>query len=112
MIATICGYVGTVGLIFMLLPQLHHIYKTKDASGTAWGFIALQYVVSINYIVYGVSLHALPIIISNGGNLISVLCITGCKLTYDDPTVQEKNDSDKPSDHPLEYDGMYGTTEL
>ena len=92
MITDICGYVGTAGLICLLLPQLYHVYQTKDASGTAWGFIGLQYVVSVNYIVYGTAINAMPIVISNACNLVTVMGITACKLLYTTPPASQKND--------------------
>ena len=90
LVETICGYVGTAGLICLLLPQLYHVYRTKDASGTAWGFIGLQYVVSVNYVVYGASIQATPIVISNACNLVSVVGITACKLMYTTPNASHE----------------------
>lgn len=107
MIADICGYVGTAGLICLLLPQLYHVYTTKDASGTAWGFIGLQYVVSVNYIVYGMAIHATPIVISNACNLTTVVGITVCKLMYATP-VPQKNDAEKSLSQLSEFGGSYG----
>jgi MtN3 and saliva related transmembrane protein len=92
MFETVCGYIGTAGLICILLPQLHHIYKTKDASGTAWGFISLNYVVSVNYIIYGASLSAYPIVLSNACNLLVVICITYFKISYAKKIAQIDNE--------------------
>ena len=91
MFETICGYVGTAGLICLLLPQLYHVYTTKDASGTTWGFIGLQYVVSVNYVVYGTSINATPVVIANACNLVTVMGITACKLIYVIPPVHQEN---------------------
>ena len=82
LVETFCGYMGTVGLICLLVPQLYHVYSTKNASGTAWGFIGLQYLVSVNYIVYGYAIHATPIIISNACNLASTIGLTYFKVSY------------------------------
>jgi uncharacterized protein with PQ loop repeat len=111
LVETICGYVGTAGLICLLLPQLYHVYRTKDASGTAWGFIGLQYVVSVNYIVYGTAIDATPIVISNACNLVSVVGITACKLIYTTPPASQKND-DMDDIHPRPSDGRYGSIEV
>lgn len=108
LVETICGYVGTAGLICLLLPQFYHVYKTKDASGTAWGFIGLQYVVSVNYIVYGSAIHATPIVISNACNLATVVGITACKLIYVAP--QKKDGVVDESD--LSFADRYGSIDV
>lgn len=105
LVETICGYVGTAGLICLLLPQFYHVYKTKDASGTAWGFIGLQYVVSVNYIVYATAIHATPMIISNACNLTTTIGLTACKLIYVTPEKKSNVVDDSSFD-------QYGSVEV
>ena len=55
-IELVCGYIGSICLVCLLLPQIKHILETKDASGTTWGFIGIELIISSTYIVYGVSI--------------------------------------------------------
>ena len=81
-IELICGYVGSFFLSCLLLPQIKHILRTKDASGTTWGFLWIEYVICTNYIVYGFSINALPIIISNSIILLEASFVVFLKYKY------------------------------
>tara|TARA_B110000305_G_C19065193_1_gene458986 strand:+ start:253 stop:567 length:315 start_codon:yes stop_codon:yes gene_type:complete len=78
----ICGYVGSTMLVFLLIPQIKHILHTKDASGTTWGFIGIEIVISSTYVVYGLSLEALPIILSNSIILLESFVVVWLKILY------------------------------
>ncbi len=47
------GYVGASLVAFMLLPQILHTRRQKDASGIAWPFAIAQMAISACFSVYG-----------------------------------------------------------
>jgi uncharacterized protein with PQ loop repeat len=81
-IPLILGYMGSIGLVTMLIPQILHIVNTKDGSGMTWQFIILQYYVTLCFTFYGLSINALPVILSNMVVCFQNIIITRLKLKY------------------------------
>ena len=81
-IPLILGYAGTLGLVTMLVPQIQHILKSKDSSGTTWAFICIQLYVCICFLFYGISISAYPVIVSNGILFFQNLLLARLKVKY------------------------------
>lgn len=61
------GYVGTCILGITLAPQVYNTYVVnKSAAGISIGYLTLQLLANILFIIYAFYLNSLPIIISNG----------------------------------------------
>lgn len=61
----IIGYIGSflIGIIF--IPQIIHIYKTKEVSAISYYTQIISILSSIFMLVYGYLIYSLPIILCN-----------------------------------------------
>ena len=74
----IFGYLGATCLTITLLPQIYHTIKTKKVDDISFGFIALQIITCILFLIYGIRLKEKPLIIANslvGIQIIIFLCL-------------------------------------
>ena len=62
----ILGYIGSGFLGVSLIPQVYKTYSTKNAENLSIIYIILQLITNVIFIVYGIYLHAVPIILCNG----------------------------------------------
>lgn len=86
----IFGYIATCSLTLMMLPQVIHTYKTKDAKSISWMFLVLESITGICFTVYGLgvlkdtdTLTALPILISNPISFALTFLVSLMKYKYD-----------------------------
>ena len=82
MIAEVFGYLGAAFLTFTLIPQLYHTVKTKKVQDISYGFITLQILTCILFLIYGILLKEKPIIIANSIVFIQLIIFLGLKLKY------------------------------
>lgn len=99
----IFGYCGSVTLTFMLIPQLIHTYRVKDASNLDWTFLALQFLSALFGLIYGIGVYretdlitALPIFVQNPSVLISTIILIYMKFIYDKKKVIEVDSPPPP----------------
>ncbi len=76
------GYVAATLTTISFAPQAWLTYRTKDASGVSLGMYTVFTVGVSLWLLYGLSLGALPIVIANGVTLIFAFLILGMKLNY------------------------------
>ena len=76
------GYLGATCLTVSLIPQLVHTVKTKKVSDISYGFISLQILTCILFLIYGIMLLENPLIIANGIVLGQLIIFLGLKLKY------------------------------
>jgi MtN3 and saliva related transmembrane protein len=76
------GYCGATCLTISLIPQLVHTLKTKRVSDISYGFISLQILTCILFLIYGILLLEKPLIIANGIVLFQLLIFLGLKIKY------------------------------
>tara|TARA_B110000967_G_C18779202_1_gene507348 strand:- start:839 stop:1102 length:264 start_codon:yes stop_codon:yes gene_type:complete len=81
-VAETFGYLGATCLTISLIPQLIHTIKTKRVSDISYGFISLQILTCILFLIYGVMLLENPLIIANGVVLVQLLIFLGLKIKY------------------------------
>ena len=81
-VAETFGYLGAACLTITLIPQLVHTTKTQRVSDISYGFISLQIITCILFLIYGIMLLEKPLIIANGIVLIQVLIFLGLKIKY------------------------------
>jgi len=70
------GYTGSFLISINLIPQVYHIYKTKNADSISTVSILLSILSAIIMIVYGICIYKIPIIISNSA-IFLFFCIIG-----------------------------------
>ena len=71
MLEEVFGYIGTVLLSILLIPQVYQVYTTRKCDQISLYFLILQNLVCICWIIYGILLIAPPLIIANS---IAELC--------------------------------------
>jgi MtN3 and saliva related transmembrane protein len=81
-IAETFGYCGAACLTISLIPQLVHTIKTKRVSDISYGFIGLQILTCILFLIYGIMLLENPLIIANGIVLLQLLLFLGLKIKF------------------------------
>jgi MtN3 and saliva related transmembrane protein len=82
MIKDIIGYIGATCLTITLLPQLYKTYKEKSANDISYGFIALNLLTCILFLIYGILLKEIPIILANVILLIQNIILLFLKKNY------------------------------
>ena len=78
----IVGYLGAGCLTITLLPQLYHTIKTKKVDDISFGFIALQIITCILFLIYGIMLKEKPLIIANSLVGIQIIIFLGLKISF------------------------------
>ena len=82
------GMIDSIGLIAGLLtttafiPQVWKIYRTKSGKDISARMISLFTTGLVLWLIYGISLHSLPLILSNALTLVLSLAIIALKIRY------------------------------
>jgi len=71
----IIGYIGTLFISMMFVPQVYHIYKNKQVTGISYQSQFMSIISSIIMLIYGTLLGSIPIMISNSCVMLCVLII-------------------------------------
>ena len=64
-IGQIFGYVGTVFSFFLFMPQVRHVYKTKDTYSINKCYLNLEVIGSSIKLIYAILIEEYPLIISS-----------------------------------------------
>lgn len=84
----IIGYLGSIMLGILLIPQVFTTYKTKQVEGISSLFLYFELVTVALWIIYGIgfiiedNIDGLPIIIANTALLINVIILLIMKHIY------------------------------
>ena len=78
----IFGYLGAFFLTVTLIPQLILTFRSKKTDDISYGFIALQIITCIFFLIYGILLEAMPLILANSTVLTQLLLLGILKLKY------------------------------
>ena len=79
---TILGLVAGALTTIAFLPQLFKTWKSKSAKDVSLETLAIFSLGVFLWLIYGIYLHALPIILANLLTLIFNLIILGLKIKY------------------------------
>ncbi|HEY9782322.1 MAG TPA: SemiSWEET transporter [Leptolyngbyaceae cyanobacterium] len=79
---TILGLVAGALTTIAFLPQLFKTWKSKSAKDVSLETLAIFSFGVLLWLIYGIYLHALPIILANLLTLIFNLIILGLKIKY------------------------------
>jgi|TARA_Y100000401_G_scaffold103264_1_gene94148 uncharacterized protein with PQ loop repeat len=70
----VCGLVGSAVIVIMFMPEIHHVYKHKDAKAINYNFLHLNLTASILSLVYSFHYNVIPMTITNvSAGLFSLL---------------------------------------
>ena len=78
----IVGAIAAVLTTFSFVPQAWHSFKTRDVSGISLGMYSVFTVGVALWLLYGLLLHAWPLIIANTITLVLALAILVMKLRF------------------------------
>lgn len=76
------GYVAATLTTCSFAPQAWLTFRTKDASGVSLGMYSVFTLGVSLWLLYGLSLGAMPIVIANGITLVFAFAILGMRLIY------------------------------
>lgn len=83
--ASLTDWVGSLAACLTtlsFLPQVWLSFKTRDVSGVSLSMYSVFTVGVALWLVYGLMLHAWPIVIANIVTLVLAVAILGMKLIY------------------------------
>lgn len=84
----VIGYIASVLLSFLLVPQVYTTFKTKKVDGLSSWFLYFEVITTILWITYGIgfllenNLSGLPIVIANTSLFINVIILIVLKQKY------------------------------
>ena len=84
----VCGLVGSVVIVIMFIPEIHHVYKHKDAKAINYNFLHLNLTASILSLVYSFHYNVIPMTITNVSAGIFSIIMYYFKYLYE---LKEKN---------------------
>ena len=76
------GYLGAITLTITLMPQLILTRKTKKVDTLSLGFLLLQLLTCILFLIYGILLNELPLMLANSITSTQGLVLLGMKIKY------------------------------
>lgn len=60
-----CGFLSSVIITLMFVPEVAHVYKNKDAKAINYVFLHLNLLASVLALVYSIYYHIIPMTITN-----------------------------------------------
>ena len=79
---TILGLVAATFTTLSFLPQMMKTWQTKSAKDVSFVMLICFNIGIFLWLIYGISLNALPIILANGVTLVFNLIILWLKIKY------------------------------
>ena len=76
----IFGYIGTIFSFILFMPQVRHVYKTKDTYAINKCYLNLEIISSTLKLIYAILIVEYPLIISSISILTCILLIYIQKL--------------------------------
>mgnify|MGYP005987647269 CR=1 FL=1 len=81
LIAKICGFISSIVICLMFIPEVIHVYKYHDAKAINYGFLHLNLLSSILALVYSVTFNVIPMTITNISSALFSLVLYNYKFT-------------------------------
>lgn len=73
-IIDVCGLLGSIVIVLMFIPEIHHVYKHKDAKAINYSFLHLNLLASSLSLVFSLYYKVIPMLITNiAAGLFSVV---------------------------------------
>jgi len=77
------GLTSSILIAVMFVPQVIHVYKTKDTAAINYTFLGLNMVASSLGLVYSIYFNIVPMIVANMSAGLFSVSLTGMKLIND-----------------------------
>ena len=77
------GLTSSILIAIMFVPQVIHVYKTKDTAAINYTFLGLNMVASSLGLVYSIYFNIVPMIVANMSAGLFSVSLTGMKLIND-----------------------------
>ena len=91
---TIVGFIAGALTTFAFVPQVVHSYQRRSMQGVSWGML-ISFTTGVTlWLVYGLYLHAWPIILANAVTLSLQVPLIVMKLRY--PATRPLDEAAKP----------------
>jgi len=75
------GLVSSILITIMFVPQIVHVYRTKDTDALNYAFLGINIVASVLGLVYSIYYTVIPMIVANtSAGLFSISLITMKRL--------------------------------
>ena len=75
------GLVSSILITIMFVPQIVHVYRTKDTDALNYAFLGINIIASILGLVYSIYYTVIPMIVANtSAGLFSISLITMKRL--------------------------------
>lgn len=78
-----CGLLGSIFIVLMFIPEIHHVYKHKDAKAINYTFLHLNLTASILSLVFSIYYNVIPMTITNIAAGIFTLLMYYFKYLYE-----------------------------
>lgn len=82
LIVNLIGYAATVIGTSLMLPQIVKTFKTKSAKDLSSFTLFLYFLNCLLWGIYGILIHAFPVVLTNSIALIISIMQIGAKLKY------------------------------
>ena len=87
------GLVSSILITIMFVPQVVHVYKTKDTHAINYAFLFINLVASMLGLVYSIYFTVVPMIVANtSAGLFSVSLISMKYLNNNPPVIVNESD--------------------
>ena len=83
-----CGLLGSAFIVVMFIPEIHHVYKHRDAKAINYNFLHLNLTASVLSLVYAFHYTVIPMIITNVAASLFCFLMYYFKQIYE---LKEKN---------------------
>jgi uncharacterized protein with PQ loop repeat len=60
-----CGLLGSIFIVLMFIPEIHHVYKYKDAKAISYSFLHLNLLASGFSLMFSLYYKVIPMLITN-----------------------------------------------
>jgi MtN3 and saliva related transmembrane protein len=77
------GFMAATLTTVALVPQLMRVWRLRSAREISLGMFVMFSVGVTLWLVYGLSVHAMPVVLANAVTLVLSLAILGLKLRFD-----------------------------
>ena len=87
------GLVSSILITIMFVPQVVHVYKTKDTHAINYTFLFINLLASVMGLVYSIYFYVVPMIVANtSAGLFSVSLVS---MKYVNEVKEEKRNIDR-----------------
>ena len=82
-IIDVCGLLGSIVIVLMFIPEIHHVYKHKDAKAINYTFLHLNLLASVLSLVFSIHYNVIPMTITNLAAGLFSLLMYYFKITFE-----------------------------